>query len=255
MNLEIQEADRLQRVVARLIARHPPGVALLMIGGFRYRLLDNSPRFSMDIDFSWDGDLRQKQEELQSFCRRIVLADVKREFGYEGSAGKRTGIDADAHNAVFIDLRFWKIGAGAVEIPIEVTKIVCHDPPTIRTVNGTVYPTTSDADQIEGKIIALLNRLFLQHRDLIDIFLYAGNLRADSPERLKKKIAMLEINAETIRKRLRDLAEYGEYHASAIQKIIDTQVEPAVAQQMNSGGGGQTILAESLKIIGRVCLL
>jgi hypothetical protein len=51
VNAEIQEADKLQRVVARLIATSPAGVSLLLIGGFRYRLLDNSHRFSVDIDY------------------------------------------------------------------------------------------------------------------------------------------------------------------------------------------------------------
>jgi hypothetical protein len=31
-----QETDRLQRVVARLVATSPAGVNLLLIGGFRY---------------------------------------------------------------------------------------------------------------------------------------------------------------------------------------------------------------------------
>lgn len=46
-----QETDRLQRVVARLVATSPPGVNLLLIGEFRYRLLDNSQRFSVDIAY------------------------------------------------------------------------------------------------------------------------------------------------------------------------------------------------------------
>jgi hypothetical protein len=51
VNVEIQETDKLQRVIARLIATSPAGVSLLLIGGFRYRLLDNSHRFSVDIDY------------------------------------------------------------------------------------------------------------------------------------------------------------------------------------------------------------
>ena len=57
VNIELKEADRLQRVVASLIASSPAGVNLLLIGGFRYRLLDNSQRFSVDIDYHWGGDL------------------------------------------------------------------------------------------------------------------------------------------------------------------------------------------------------
>jgi len=45
-----QEVDRIQRLVAKAIAISPAGVNLLLIGGFRYRLLDHSHRFSVDID-------------------------------------------------------------------------------------------------------------------------------------------------------------------------------------------------------------
>ena len=66
VKIELQEADKLQRVVANLIARSPAGVQLLLIGGFRYRLLDNSQRLSVDIDYHWGGDLESKQRELLS---------------------------------------------------------------------------------------------------------------------------------------------------------------------------------------------
>ena len=252
MDKQLREADKLQRVVAKLIATGPAGVKLLLIGGFRYRLLDNSQRFSVDIDYHWDGDILQKQQELLTYCKRIVLKEVKRLFGYEGAASSRKGPDAESPNAAFIDLRFWN-ARRAIEIPIEITRIVRLDPPTIRTANGTVHPTASDADLIEAKILAVLNRLNLQHRDFVDIFLYGDCLRPDSSERMRQKISALGINAEAIRKRLGDLEQNARYHATAIQKVIDTQIEPSVAQQMNFGGGGQTVLAESLKLIKRVC--
>ena len=50
VNTVLQETDKLQRIIARLIATSPAGVNLLLIGGFRYRLLDNSQRFSVDIE-------------------------------------------------------------------------------------------------------------------------------------------------------------------------------------------------------------
>ncbi len=134
-----------------------------------------------------------------------------------------------------MDLRFWK-GNTHVEIPLEVTQIVCLDPAIIRTAGGTVHPTPSDADLIESKVIAVLNRIFLQHRDLVDIFLYGDKLRP-----------------EMVAQRLKDLQENREYHATAIQKVIDQQMEPTVAQQMNSGGGGRAVLDPALNLILKVC--
>ena len=186
MQRKVQETDRLQRVIARLVATNPAGVNLLLIGGFRYRLLDNSQRFSVDIDYHWEGNLDEKQRELLRLCRRVIVGEIRRELGYEGSVSLGTGPDADSPNARFVDLRFWK-GDLTIEIPLEVTRIVCLDPPTIRTAGGTVHPTPSDADLIESKIIAVLNRVFLQHRDLVDIFFYGDELRPDSAARIERK--------------------------------------------------------------------
>lgn len=252
MKNEFKEADRLQRLVANSIARSPAGVNLLLIGGFRYRLLDNSQRFSVDIDYHWGGDLEAKQRELLSLCRRTILGQVRRELGYEGSASARTGPDADSPNAEFIDLRFWKADVH-VEIPLELTQIVCLDPPTIRTAGGTVHATPSDADLIESKIIAVLNRLFLQHRDLVDVFLYADKLQADSPARIHQKLVQIQLPEETAMRRLKDLQDNQQYHATAIQKVIDEQMETTVAHQMNVGGGGKTVLDSVLSVLMRVC--
>ncbi|HEY5913532.1 MAG TPA: nucleotidyl transferase AbiEii/AbiGii toxin family protein [Verrucomicrobiae bacterium] len=249
---EFREADTLQRVVANLIARSPAGVNLLLIGGFRYRLLDNSQRFSVDIDYHWGGDLEAKQQELLSLCRRVILGQVRRELRYDGSASTRMGPDADSPNAKFIDLRFWR-GDMHVEIPVELTQIVCLDPPTIRTAGGTVHATPSDTDLIESKIIAVLNRLFLQHRDLVDVFLYGDKLQPDSSARLDEKLLKMQLLPEIVARRLKDLRENRDYHGTAIQRVIDEQMETSVAQQINAGGGGRTVLDSALSVLMRVC--
>jgi len=237
-----------------LVAISPAGVNLLLIGGFRYRLLDNSQRFSVDIDYHWGGDLEAKQRELLALCRRVILGQVRRELGYEGWVSARTGPDADSPSAKFIDLRFWK-GNLHVEIPLEITQIICLDPPTIRTLSGTVHATPSDTDVIESKIIAVLNRIFLQHRDLVDVFLYGDKLQPDSPARMKQKLAKLQLRRQTIAARMKDLQENRQYHARAIQKVIDEQMDATVAQQMNAGGGGRTVLDGAMDLLMRVCPL
>lgn len=252
VNIRLEEADKLQRVVASSIARSPAGVNLLLIGGFRYRLLDKSQRFSVDIVYHWGGDLEAKQRELLSLCRRVILGRIRRELGYQGSASIGTGPDADSPNVKSIEILFWK-GEVQVEIPLELTRIVCLDPPTVRTASGTVHATPSDTDLIESKIIAVLNRVFLQHRDLVDVFLYADTLQTDSAARMKKKLTKLRLPAETIRRRLRDLQDNLEYHATAIQKVIDEQMETTGAQQMNAGGGGRMVLDSVLSLLMRVC--
>jgi hypothetical protein len=88
---------------------------------------------------------------------------------------------------------------------------------------------------------------------LVDIFLYGDKLRPDSPARLKQKLAKMELLPEMVVQRLKDLQENREYHATAIQKVIDQQMDPTVAQQMNSGGGGRAVLDSALNLILKVC--
>ena len=172
--------------------------------------------------------------------------------GSEKRAQRSRPVAADSSNAKFIDLGFWK-GDLHVEIPLELTQIVCLDPPTIRTAGGTVHATPSDTDLIESKIIAVLNRLVLQHRDLLDVFLYADKLKPDSPARMKQKLAKIQLPAETVMRRLKDLQDNQQYHATAVQKVIDEQVETTVAHQINVGGGGKTVLDSVLSVMMRVC--
>ncbi|PWU17388.1 MAG: hypothetical protein C5B50_11420 [Verrucomicrobia bacterium] len=254
MHESLCEKDKVQRVVARLVATSPAGVNLLLIGGFRYRLLDNSQRMSVDIDYHWGGDLEAKQSELLSLCRRTILGQVRRELGYEGSASGKTGPDADSPKVKFIDLRFWNEDL-QFEIPLEITQIICLDPPTIRTAGGTVHATPSDADLIESKIIAVLNRPFLQHRDLLDVFLYGDKLRSDSPARLNHKLASIGIAPETVTAKLKDLAAHTDYHAKAIERVIEEQMEEAAGRQLAAAGGGRAVLESVLSLLKRCCSL
>lgn len=57
-------AESIQRIAARVLATHPTGHRLCLIGGFRYRLLSASARASTDMDYHWEGDLEQKQTEI-----------------------------------------------------------------------------------------------------------------------------------------------------------------------------------------------
>jgi hypothetical protein len=238
-------------MTARIVATNPAGRSLLLIGGFRYRLLDRSARVSMDVDYHWEGDLAQKQADLLRLCRRILLPQARRELGYDGTAGLPTGPDAESPSARFVELRFWKLPVGGSQIilPLEITRIACLDPATIRTAEGIVYPTPSDLDLIEAKVIAVLNRSFIAHRDLMDVFLYGDRLTADSPKRLGEKLKKLQIDAGPVRKRLNDLEQNVEYHSRSVQDVIDNQLEPVPAAQINAGGGGRTVFDRALQLI------
>ena len=248
---EVTEA--IQRMVVRLLATTPPGVGLALIGGFRYRFLDRGPRVSRDIDYHWSGDLAAKQSELIAAFKRKLLPEVRRQLGYTGSVAPHAGPDGDSPFVSVVLLAFWVDGEASsrIELPVEITRICCADGLTVKTMDGVAYPTPSDQDMIENKIVAVFSRSFLQHRDLLDIFLFATHLAASSPERIDGKLTELGINRGRMAKRLSDLAAGRSRHGRAIGELIDTQVEPDTAANLALGGGGEMVFDQVLEILRR----
>lgn len=235
--------EEIQRLVARLLATSPAGHGLCLIGGFRYRFLDQSSRQSRDLDYHWEGDLVAKQEELVSLFNRRLLPDVKRRFGYEGDVRAATGPESDSPAVRIVELAFWSSSGpgGRIEVPVDITRIVCIDPVTVRTADGVVYPTPSDADLIEAKVIALFNRRYIEHRDFVDLFLFSSHLHPDSAERVRGKFATLTIDWETILRQLQDFEKHPDYHIRSITAVITEQVDPSAAANIEAAGGAKMV--------------
>jgi hypothetical protein len=232
----------IQRIVVRILATSPAGHGLCLIGGFRYRFLDQSVRRSRDLDYHWNGDLAAKQAELVSLFTRRLLPDVKRRLGYEGDVRAATGPASDSPAVRVVELAFWSTGApGRIEIPVDITRIVCRDPVTVRTADGVVYPTPSDADLIEAKVIALFNRRYIQHRDFVDLFLFSSHLRPDSVDRLRDKFATLAMDRETIQRQLREFESHPDYHIRSIGAVIAEQLDPSAAASIEAAGGAKFV--------------
>ncbi len=246
-----QAAEALQKLIARMVATHPVGRNLMLVGGFRYRFLNNSVRTSDDIDYHWPGKLEEKQQELVRFLNRVVLPEAQRLLKYEGSAAPYRGPDEESPVVRIVNLAFWRtdVPNSRIEIPVEVTRILCADAVTIRTVEGTIFPTVSDADMIESKVIAILNRLVLRHRDLVDLFLFRDQLRSDAKERIAAKIEELNVLPEHVSKRLADLRAHEAYHGRATQAVIDAQLDSPASAQLNDAGGGSLVVTSVVGLL------
>lgn len=235
--------EEIQGSVVRLLATNPAGHGLCLIGGFRYRFLDQGPRLSHDVDYHWEGDLTAKQMELISLFNRHLLPDWKRHHGYEGDARAATEPETESPAVRIVNLAFWLPGVphSRIEIPVEITRIICLDRPVVRTSDGVVYPTPSDADLIESKVIALFSRPYVAHRDFVDLFLFANHLAPDAAQRVKTKFVKLSVDQKTISNRLRDFFEHPDYHIRAIAAVIADQLHPTAATNIQSAGGAKMV--------------
>lgn len=243
--------EQIQRMAAALVATHPAGAGLCLIGGFRYRLLDRGARFSVDIDYHWIGDLATKQQELVNLFQRRLLSDVRRRLNLDGSVAAGRG---DSPVATVVDLAFWRLGSnvGRIEIPIDILRLECTDPPTVRTTDGVVYRTTSNADMLESKVIAVVGRTFLEHRDLVDLYLFESQAAPDAAARLSVKLATLGIQPDTVARRLEDLGDPKAVHVAAVDRIIREQVDSEAAEALLRAGGGAIVVPAVHALLDRL---
>ncbi len=235
--------EQVQGMVAALVATQPAGAGLCLVGGFRYRLLDRGPRRSADIDYHWGGDLVAKQRELIALFERRLLPDVRRQCSLDGSVAAGNVRD-DSDTVAVVELAFWRLAStlGRIEIPIDVTRIELVDHPVAKTVSGVVYRTVSNADMLESKVIAIMCRPFIEHRDILDLHLFASHAASDAPARIADKLARLGVDAHAVKRRLDSLVQSTSHHARAIDAVIREQVDTTTASVLADTGGGKAVL-------------
>jgi len=243
--------ETIQKMVVRLVAVSPTGHNLCLIGGFRYRFLDSSARMSRDIDYHWPEDLGEKQAQLVTLFSRRLLPEIKRRLGYDGNVQLAAGPVTESPLLRIIELAFWRPGVtySRIEIPVEITRIVCLDRMTVRTADGVVYPTLSDSDMIESKVVAIFNRLHLEYRDIVDVFLFSNQLVPNSAQRLKIKFSKLLLDTSVIKKRLDDLITNSSFHVRGVKAVLETQLDADTAANIQEGGGAQMLLDAVIKIV------
>jgi hypothetical protein len=244
MNNEVDgTTETIQKLIVEIIATHPAGHRLCLIGGFRYRLLNQSCRTSVDIDYHSDGDLERKQEEIADLLTKRLLPEVRKRFGYDGQARKATGPEADSPFVKTVAVAFDRTGEhpDRIEVPVEITSIPCADAPVVRTMAGTVYLTASDADMAESKVVAIFNRPFVEVRDIIDLFLFQNQFTDASAQRLQVKFAKLGIGPQSVATRIHKLVENREPHVRALGALIKDQIDTAAAANLEAAGGGGMI--------------
>ena len=250
-NTGIATTERIQMLAAKVLATHAVGHQLHLIGGFRYRLLDASCRASIDIDYHWEGDLDKKQGEIVEVLRTRLLPEVKRQFAYDGDIRPASDPAAESPAVRSVDMAFYRLAepGSRIEIPVEITHIPRLDPPVVRTVAGTVFLTVSDADMIESKIIAIVNRTFTQARDILDMFLFQDSLRPDASSRLSQKFSALSLSPADVIERLGRLQDAAAVHVRQIERILDAQVDPAVAANLRAAGGAAMIWDRVMRLL------
>jgi hypothetical protein len=252
MDEEITVIERLQQLIAQTIARASEK-RMLLVGGFRYRLLDKSIRQSMDIDYHCEEDLGQTLKSLISLFQRRLLPEIRRDFGLEGTVFEEAKRE-ESDMVKTISLSFHKPGVpgSSIEILIDLLTIPCLDRPETRTKGGSVYLTASDADMVESKILALMSRIFFQDRDLLDLFLFKDFLLSDSAIRLQRKMEILHLQYVHFTELIESLEKNRSLHLKNLNKIIDEQVDRNMQADLKMNDGVNLIFDSVEKILSDI---
>ncbi len=238
---EILLRESVQRLIARILAISPAGEGLCLVGGFRFRLLDDSCRVSFDIDYHFEGDLGMRARAVADLLRRKLLPEAARLWGLQGTVSCDPRPDEPEGICARVLVNLTQVTGPRIDVPIALTHLTLSDPPIVRTIAGTVYLTASDADMVENKVVALFDRAFLQARDLLDLFLHDAALRPDSPARVAAKIARIGLTRATLLRTWQALRENRDVHARALGRIIDEQIDTAAAENLRAAGGGRAV--------------
>jgi hypothetical protein len=247
----VTAVERIQTIAARMVGTHPVGHGLCLIGGFRYRLLNGSARASRDIDYHWEGDLERKQAELVDVFRRKLLPEVQRQLRYDGDVRPAAGPQAESPAVRIVELAFYRVAepGSRLEIPVEITTVTRFDPPVVRTKAGTVFLTLSEADMIESKILAFLERHFVQVRDVLDIFFFQDGLPPDAPVRLSQKLRERASTPADAIARLDRLRDSRPVYVRGMERLLEEQVDPTVAANLRLAGGAAMIWDSVLRLL------
>lgn len=245
------DAEAIQRLTIALIARESAGSGLVLIGGFRLRMVDRSARRSADLDFHCADDLEQRQSRLVQLFRSKLLNQVKSRLGYDGSAQPASGPAAEGPFVKTIDLAFWKTNVpfSRLEIPVDLLRIPCADRPVARTIEGSVCLVTSDADMIESKVLALFRRTPTAARDFVDLFLFSDRLLNNSASRLATKLPQINLTTALVQEKLNGFRANREMHVRAVARVIEDQVERPTAANIQSAGGAAMIFDQGISLL------
>lgn len=246
--------EEIQRLIVRTLAVNPAGHNLFLIGGFRYRFLNGSVRRSVDVDYHWEGDLTEKQREVISLFQRKLLPEVKRRWGYDGDVFPGGTLEEKSEEVKTVELAFYREGVpySRIEIPVDITTTARLDLPEVRTEDGVVYPTLSDADLVENKVLAVISRIHTQARDFLDIFLFQSALRSDAPRRIAKKMKKLSLPPSAGERKLKKIEDNRIVYINGLEKVIAGQMEPEAARHIQAAGGAATVFDSVLAILKRL---
>jgi hypothetical protein len=106
---------------------------------------------------------------------------------------------------------------------------------------------------VESKVIALWSRLYVQERDMVDLFLFRDHLARDCQQRLKTKLSQLSLSQSMVAERIGNMLAHRDRHVRSISEILDEQFDENVAANIRLAGGAAMVFDQVMSFLKDRC--
>lgn len=211
--------DEIQSFFLEEFYKNPASNGVVLFGGGRFRHLNNSIRFSLDLDFFKTKGFNYAN--ALNFISGKFIDSVKQKFGVQARI-----IDIPPwqkiHNIETIRLLVYDNDNDFHQIEIDFDFIM-REPYLAceKALVGNIVVIAGNAEEsLQEKIISVYERNDLKIRDIFD-FWYFRNLAGKlNKKNIQKKLTQRGITQESIKKRLNDFSEHRDYYLKEIKNII-----------------------------------
>lgn len=211
--------DEIQSFFLEEFYKNPASSGAVLFGGGRFRHINNSIRFSVDLDFFKTE--RFNYNNALNFISGKFIDLLKQRFGVSARI-----IDIPpwqkVHNIETIRLLVYDNDKDFYQVVIDLDFIMRE--PSLDCENGllrnVVILIGSNQELLEEKLISIFARLDLKIRDIFDLWYYRDLAKELNKENIQKKLAQRSISKDLIKKRLDDFTHHRDYYLKEIKNII-----------------------------------
>lgn len=211
--------DELQAFFLEEFYKNPASNGVVLLGGGRFRHINNSIRFSIDLDF-----FKTKYFEFNKVLNFISGRFVKLVDEKFNVSARIIDIPPwqKSHAVETVRLLVYDMDKDFHQIELDFDFIMREPLAGFEKnlLKNVVVITCNPAESLEEKLISIYERDNLKIRDIFDLWYYRNLAKDLNRNNIQKKLAERNISSESIINRLKDFDKHREYYLKEIRNII-----------------------------------
>lgn len=209
--------DEFQAFFLEEFYKTPASNGAVLFGGGRFRHINNSIRFSIDLDFFTTKNFNY--DNITDFISKKFIRLLKNKYNVSARV-----IDIPpwqkSNSIETIRLFLHNDDFNQIEIDFD---FIMREPayqPENSLLGNIVVSAANSKELLEEKLISIYERSELKIRDIFDLWYYRNLAVELNKSGIHKKILERGISKESINKRLEDFSKHRNYYIKEITNII-----------------------------------